>query len=97
MIVEYDQLAVLLGSYFHQDWDLDAESWQGVVHNYISDSDAEDIQYLCAQLENFIEEFESGACDASIFLKLHCYYDYRPSGLSAVEWLSGILRILRES
>ena len=30
------ELEQFLGAYFHQDWDLEADDWQGIVDNYVN-------------------------------------------------------------
>ncbi len=82
-------------AYFHQDWDMEADDWQGIVDNYVSSDPlaeplwrtAQEIDYICAARSEV---------DLSQFLlrKVGVCYDPRPE-LTYKEWLGQVAARLR--
>lgn len=84
-----------LGGYFHQDWDLEADDWEGVVDNYVNDDPvagplrtlAEEIDYLrTTRTEAELSQFLLRTAGA--------YYNPRP--LTYKVWLAQLAERLRQ-
>lgn len=78
------------GGYFHQDWDVDASSWEEVVAMFVRASSAEEVRALREALVAWLE----GAArvgQASLFTELGCYYDPAADGLTEREWVERIV------
>lgn len=97
MTKKYYHIEQFLGAYFHQDWDLDGESWEDVVSTYLANSDQNENSVLSKQLNAFIQDIENGVSDGNALLSdFGCYYNFDADGMSAIEWLSGLLKSLEK-
>lgn len=84
-------------AYFHQDWDLEAEDWQGIVDNYVNaDPVAEPLRMLAQEIDG--TRAARSEADLSQFLlrKVGVCYDPRPEATFG-EWLGQIAVRLREN
>ncbi len=83
-------LGYLMGSYFHQDWDIDADTWQGVVAHYVSEESMHSL-FIDAMGEISIVTATTIADDDPRFLydTFRCEHS-TPTGMTANEWLNAI-------
>lgn len=80
---------------FHQDWDLEADNWEGVVDNYVDeDPSAEHLRTLAAEIDNLLAARGEEALRE--FLVRNAGVDYLPDPLSYHRWLSEIATRLRQ-
>lgn len=98
MMMYFSELKQLLGAYFHQDWDLDHSSADGVIRFYKQDAGGSAISALKQQIlyllrSNITEE----ALQTVLFDKMGCYYYYLSEWGSSKEWLQHIVTILDEN
>ena len=83
-----------LATNFHQDWDLEADTWEGVVDNYVDeDPSAEQLRKLAAEIDDLL----ASRVEESLreFLVRKVGVDYLPDPLSYHRWLSEIASRLR--
>lgn len=89
----YPFLRQLIGSWFHQDFDIDGETLEDILSGYKSVTEEEQILGVKAEIEKFIEE--SGDKIDDRFIEL-----FRPDvdpagwGMTTKEWLTQIHDIL---
>lgn len=94
---EYDQLKQFFGSYFHQDWDFDGDTWEDVIKAYRISNGVNDQRILTAQLDNLIKDIESGNANSNTFQSdFNCEYNFGADGLSVLEWITKINAILKD-
>ncbi|HYW12859.1 MAG TPA: contact-dependent growth inhibition system immunity protein [Longimicrobium sp.] len=90
-IESYPALAQFFGGYFHQDWDMEAANWEGVVRNFCAAAQPEQI----AAVNTEIEALLAGAHDERelsefVFLQLGCAYDPTVDGIALRNWIMDI-------
>lgn len=84
-----------LAANFHQDWDLEADDWQGIVDKYVNqDPTAGPL----LELANEIDDMREARSERELkhFLVRTVGVDYGPKPLSYKEWLGQIANRLRE-
>lgn len=97
MTKNYHQLEQFLGAYFHEDWDLEGETWKDNVFIYLETSTQDENRSLSRQIEDFIQDSEFRVIDVNTLQSnFSCYYNFDADGITAIEWLSKILKILEE-
>ncbi|MEZ0339173.1 contact-dependent growth inhibition system immunity protein [Mycobacterium sp. pV006] len=88
------ELSQFLGAYFHQDWDLEADSWEGLVDIYVDDHPVVD------QLRTLADELDE-VRDSRPEQPLQHFFirtvgvDYNPEPVPYKEWLGQISDRLR--
>ncbi|BBZ18611.1 contact-dependent growth inhibition system immunity protein [Mycolicibacterium gadium] len=84
-----------LATNFHQDWDLEADDWQGIVDNYVNEDPA--VGPL-RQLAQEIDDLRDTRPEPELkqFLVYTVGVDYGPQPLMYKEWLSLIADRLRK-
>lgn len=88
-------LRQFLGAYFHQDWDLEADDWQGVVDNYVNDDPvAEPLRTLAREIDNL--RTARAETDLSQFLVRTVGVYYAPEPLTYSEWLRQVANRIRQ-
>jgi len=88
-------LRQFLGAYFHQDWDLESDNWEGVVDNYVNDDPvAEPLRTLAREIDNL--RTTRTETDLSQFLLRTVGVYYAPEPLAYGEWLCQIANRLRQ-
>jgi len=55
----YELLDSFLGNWFHQDWDLEARSWQQLVEKFKTISRKERVEQVHLDLKRFLKEMKS--------------------------------------
>ena len=89
------ELYRFLATNFHQDWDLEADDWQGVVDNYVAaDPASEPLLRLAQQIDEL--RGSRTAPDLEEFLVRRVGVDFRPDPLNHGEWLRQIANRLRQ-
>ncbi|CAN5525233.1 hypothetical protein BH09ACT7_BH09ACT7_56340 [soil metagenome] len=88
-------LGQFFGAYFHQDWDLEADDWQGIVDSYVNaDLVAEPLRKLASEIDELRDAHPEA--DLKHFLVRTVGVDYLPEPLTYCEWLGQIADRLRE-
>ena len=83
-----------LATNFHQDWDLEADDWQGIVDNYVKeDPTAGPLQELASEIDDLREARPES--ELKQFLVHTVGVDYGPQPLSYNDWLGKIADRLR--
>jgi CdiI immunity protein len=95
---EYPELSQFLGGYFHQDWGLEANDWQGIVEHYRSEQNLEEREAAASEIDRLLlEPMNTDQLGTYLFRELHCYYLPRPDlgGPDVREWLRQVAVALR--
>lgn len=84
-----------LGAYFHQDWDLEADDWTGVVDNYVND---DPVPGPLRALAQEIDVLRANRAEANLpqFMVRIVGVCYSPEPLTYKQWLGHIADRLRE-
>lgn len=85
------------GGYFHQDWDMMADDWQGIVDNYARDA-RNDPPHERRSLIRDIDELRLTHSEAELDAALRdagAYYRPMPPG-TYKEWLGQLVERLRQ-
>ena len=92
---QVDPVAYLAETYFHQDYDLEAETPLGVVQNFLDGSGEEDAWELRRALVRLLSEPGGDARLAEAWLvKGGAEYDPRRDGVSLREWFQSIIDLV---
>lgn len=84
-----------LATNFHQDWDLEADDWQGIVDNYVNeDPIAGPLRVLAQEIDDLRDA--RAEPELKQFLVYTVGVDYGPQPLSYKEWLGQIADRLRK-
>lgn len=88
------ELYQFLATNFHQDWDLEADDWQGIVDNYVDEDPTPAPLRLLAEQ---IDELRGSRQEPELkeFLVRQVGVDYGPAPLAYGEWLKEIANRLR--
>ncbi|OHU71841.1 hypothetical protein BKG86_01900 [Mycobacteroides chelonae] len=90
-----EDLFQFFGGYFHQDWNIEASDWQGVVDNYVNDGPfPERIQAVAREIDNL--RMSRAEPDLSQFLLDTVYLGYFPQTQTFTEWLGQVAERLRQ-
>jgi hypothetical protein len=84
-----------LATNFHQDWDLEADDWQGIVDNYVNE---DPIAGPLRELAQEIDDLREARAEPELkqFLVYTVGVDYGPQPLSYKEWLGQVADRLRK-
>ena len=89
-----ESIRQFFGGNFHQDWDLVAEDWHGVVDNYTAGKDAARLLQLAEDIDDLRQNHAANELEVLMLRHAHCAYSPRP--LSTYhEWLGQITDRLR--
>jgi hypothetical protein len=83
------------GGNFHQDWDLVAEEWEGVVDNYAAGQRATRLIALATEIDDFRNTHDEEALKVLMPRQAHSAYNPRPL-TTYHEWLGQITDRLRQ-
>ncbi|ANI41648.1 contact-dependent growth inhibition system immunity protein [Mycolicibacterium vaccae] len=88
------ELYQFLATNFHQDWDLEADDWQGIVDNYV-DEDPTPAPLL--RLAEQIDELRKSRPEPQLkeFLVRQVGVHYGPAPLTYDEWLKEVANRFR--
>ena len=83
-----------LAANFHQDWDLEADDWQGIVDDYVTaDPTAGPLLELASEIDDLRESRAEPDLEHYLVRTVGVYYGPQP--LSYTEWLGQIANRLR--
>lgn len=92
---EFESLESFIDNWFHQDWDLEADSWQALVEKFRTVSRKERVQSVHQDLTAFLKRHKDDAeVDAFLFDEFGCGYDPRPDQ-SVRDWLTELAAALK--
>jgi hypothetical protein len=74
MAEQHEELSQFFGCYFHQDWNLDDHSWEGVVRRFVAESGESAASSVAEQITLLAEQKESDAKLAEAIESFGCYY-----------------------
>jgi hypothetical protein len=90
-----ESISQFFGANFHQDWDMVAEDWTGVVDVYVDeDPDAAQLRALSDEIDDLHDSRPE--TDLSHFLVHTAGCDYWPGPTSYRDWLGEIAHRLRQ-
>lgn len=89
MSEQQEQLSQFFGCYFHQDWDLDDNSWESVVRRFVAESGKNTAHSIAEQIMELADSAKSDDQLAEAIQGVGCYYRAdSPSGMRT--WLKNI-------
>ncbi len=92
---DYESLDRFIGNWFHQDWDLEARTWQELIEKFKLVSRKERVKQVHDDLRSFLQTTKSDdeLCEL-VFEEFGCGYDPRPEQ-GVREWLGDIATALK--
>lgn len=73
------KLDQFFGAYFHQDWDLEAADWQGIVDNYANaDPVAEPLRMLAQAIDDMRAARSEPDLSQFLLRRVGVCHDFRP-------------------
>lgn len=82
-------------AYFHQDWDLEADDWEGIVNGYAADHPtAELLRTLAQEIDALCEARAEPDLEQFLVYTVGVYYEPKP--LTYKEWLGQIAERLSQ-
>jgi CdiI immunity protein len=82
-------------AYFHQDWDLEADDWEGIVDDYINaDAVGGHLRSLAQEIDDLREARPEPDLEQFLVYAVGVYYEPKP--LTYKEWLGQIADRLRQ-
>ncbi|TMS53651.1 contact-dependent growth inhibition system immunity protein [Mycobacterium sp. DBP42] len=82
-------------AYFHQDWDLEADDWEGIVDTYATDHpSAELLRKLADEIDGLCEVRPEADLEQFLVYTVGVYYV--PEPLTYKAWLGQVANRLRE-
>lgn len=95
---EREMLTNFFSAYFHEDWQIEAESPDAVVRAYAKVATAGHLRALSVAILNYIELFETDErLEESLSSELGSYYLPSFDRHSAKVWLRHVASLLREA
>ncbi|MBE1547017.1 hypothetical protein GGC64_001025 [Mycobacterium sp. OAS707] len=93
--LESSELWQFFAAYFNEDWGLDADGWEGIVDNYVSDDPtAQGLQALAKEMDGVRRAHPEPELKEYLFRTLGCYYS--PVDITCEEWLGQVADRLRQ-
>jgi hypothetical protein len=93
--MSYDELTYLARAYFHQDFDLTADSPLGVVRHFVARETAETVAALADELDAILRERRGEQAVRELWLTAgQASYDPARDGLSCLAWFERIRAVL---
>ena len=83
------QLAQLLGAYFHQDWVVDATTWQEVVDDYVLEVPG-GAEACAAEIARVLDRGLAEDELARVMRRLGCSVDPAAYGQTPAQWLEAV-------
>ena len=88
---QFPTLCGFLIGHFHQDWDIEFDSAETAIEDFLDNADARVIDATCGEIESVLGYIEAGAFHRHLLVALGCSYDPQLKGLTQVEWLRSLL------
>lgn len=92
-----NQLQYLAGAYFHQDYDLDAESPLALVEQYRDSEPPDDVAGLASEVEALLRFADEQSLRETWIKRYRASYEPIRDGMSYREWFERVLDVLREA
>lgn len=93
-----DQITNFLSGYFHEDWEVEAETDAEVVALFQrSGSSSCSIEELANELESAATKREKEASDEWLLKEHGCYYQPSFDGLKGSDWFRRLAALMRDS
>lgn len=93
------ELRQFFGGYFHQDWDIAAPDWEGVVNVFLDETrDPATAIHIATLIDDFLASHQDETepeLERLLFKDLCCEYLPSGGGLSARAWLTEVSNALR--
>ncbi|GAT07836.1 hypothetical protein AU184_01450 [Mycolicibacterium novocastrense] len=89
-----ESIRQFFGGNFHQDWDLTAGDWQGVVDSYAAGGDAVDLDALAREIDAMREAYAEE--ELKILMPREALSAYNPRPQTYSEWLGRVSERLRQ-
>ena len=84
------------GAYFHEDWREDDPTVDAVVQRYMRDATTQDIRNLIEDIEQYLKDHpDDDELLRLLFDDLGCYYLPTAHGLTARQWMTHVVDLLR--
>lgn len=93
MRLQREALENFFAGRFHQDWDLDAPTWQAAVMGFAVEQPGS-VDAVLVGIANLLETASDAELPAILTVELGSCWEPIAEGLSAREWLLGIVAIL---
>ena len=94
--VDVERLHQFFGAYFHEDWDLEAPDWDGLVKRFVKDHpEAKTIAELSDLIDRYASQHDDEALGHLMLRELGCYYWPAADGLTTREWMHRVAAFLR--
>ena len=83
--------------YFHQDWKEDDPNVDAVVQRYMRDSTTQEIRDLIEDIEEYMRDhLDDADLLRLLFEDLGCFYLPTADGLTARQWMTHVVDLLRQ-
>lgn len=86
-----------LAGYLHQDFSLDYPNADAAIADFVSSNPPDRVALVRKELSQFIELVKHADNPSDLLLALGCYYSPTADGMSVVEWLQKVERMLASS
>ena len=84
------------GAYFHEDWKEDDPSVDAVVQRYLRSHNTKEIRDLIEDIEQYMKDHpDDDELLRLLFDDLGCYYVPTADGLTARQWMTHVVDLLR--
>lgn len=91
-------LESFFSGYFHEDWDLDADTTEDVARLYRSQVSAQKATEIADEIGQLLDDLLSEEdLQKFLFERLGCYYDPTLDGQTFREWLETLARLMRNN
>ena len=91
-----DQLRYLAESYFHQDYDLDADTPLDLIREFRESEPASDVAELVADVQRLLRVSDEAVLRETWINHFRASYEPDRDGMSYREWFERVLEVLRE-
>jgi CdiI immunity protein len=89
-----ESIRQFFGGYFHDDWNLEADDWQGAVDDYIGGESAAQLLSLAQEVDDLRSSHSEDSLAILMYRRALCSYNPRP--LTYYEWMGKIADRLRQ-
>jgi hypothetical protein len=84
-LVDESALEHLVVCYFHEDWDIEGPTVEGVIDTYLRDVQPEEVEEALSEIAILLDEPEDEV--AQRLREWYLMYDYTVDGMDAHGWL----------
>jgi hypothetical protein len=90
----YPRLAQFLGAYFHQDWLIESDSWEGAVDLYLRGAQREDVLGVYDELTLLRSQTSDEEALEQKLFQLGSFYSPVRNGVRPSAWIQGVQKRL---